>query len=617
MSALAGCYWFDERPACPDDLQIPTRAAAQRAHGPFHTWCSGPVALAYGDDERRAVQPAYESLSRTAVIVDGPIDNLTDVARTLGLATTSASEIVVAAYRRWGLEAGAHLIGDFLLVIYDEPECRLLCFRDPMGQRPLFYGVGPRGVVFGSELPQVVRHPAIPADINEGMIAEYLTNTPVTLTETVWQSVKRLAPAHALTVSNREVSVRRFWDFDPERRVEHASAAAYDDEFRDLFARTVDCRVRDSAAVGVLLSGGIDSSAVASMAQSVRAQLRKSPVHALSIAFPGRACDETTYIQAVVDKWQLPSTRRDVVVPSRDAFEREAERYLDLPIYPNSIVAGPLRAVAAGIGVDLLLTGCGGDEFFAGNPVYPFDLIGEGRLIAGARALVRPYLTDNARHFLKPIFGARPVERRWIRPEFAARVDLDERCRPPTLPSFPTDEQRELYQIVNGLLQVAGTEVEDRAAQAAGLIVRHPLFDRRMAEFGFALPSSERWRGREMKVLLRRALRDFLPATVAARNDKAEFSSTYAETIEAIGGGAVFSRLKSHDRGWVDQTVIGEMYDRMIALYRRGDEAYIGLTGPLFVVAALEIWLDRAVPPPPLASAWRVAEGSASRGQGI
>jgi asparagine synthase (glutamine-hydrolysing) len=602
VSAFAGCYWFDERPACPDDLQIPTRAAVHRARGPFHIWCSGPVALAYGDDERRTVQPTYDPPSRTAVIVDGPIDNLAEVARTLGASTNAPSEVVRAAYQRWGLDAGAHLIGDFLLVIYDEREKRLVCIRDPMGQRPLFYGVGSRGVVMGSELQQVVRHPAIPGDINEGMIAEYVTNLPVSVTETVWQAVQRLPPAHALTVADHNVSIRRFWDFDPDKRVEHATANDYDEEFRELFTRTVDCRVRDSAGVGVLLSGGIDSSAVASMAQSIRAQLATSPVHALSIAFPGRACDETAYVETVVDKWQLPWTRRDVVLPSRDALEREAERYLDLPMYPNSLVAAPLRAEAAALGLDVLLTGCGGDEFFAGSPMYPLDLVREGHVFAGARALVRPYLSAGARRLLKPIFGARPTQRPWLRAEFAARVDLGERCRPAVLPTFPTEEQRELYRLVNGSLQVLSAELEDRAAQAVGLVVRHPLFDRRVAEFGLALPSSERWQGREMKVLLRRALRDYLPSTVGARNDKAEFSSTYADTIEAIGGRTLFSRLKSHDNGWVDQTVIGDMYDRMIALYRRGDEAYIGWTGPLFVVAALEMWLDRC-PPPPLASA--------------
>ena len=83
---------------------------------------------------------------------------------------------------------------------------------------------------------------------------------------------------------------------------------------------------------------------------------------------------------------------------------------------------------------------------------------------------------------------------------------------------------------------------------------------------------------------------------VANRDDKAEFSGTYVETLESIGGRSAFTDLRSTAAGWVDGRVMTDMYDRMIALYSRGDDAYIALMGPLFTVAALEIWLDRAQP---------------------
>lgn len=138
-----------------------------------------------------------------------------------------------------------------------------------------------------------------------------------------------------------------------------------------------------------------------------------------------------------------------------------------------------------------------------------------------------------------------------------------------------------------------GGEIDERAAQACGLEPAHPLFDRRVGEFGLALPASERWRGHEQKVLLKRALTGYLPVSVAARHDKAEFSSTYVETLEAFGGQSRFTNLASSDAGWVNGDVIRAMYTRMIDLYSRGDGAYIALMGPLFVVAGLEIWLER------------------------
>ena len=178
----------------------------------------------------------------------------------------------------------------------------------------------------------------------------------------------------------------------------------------------------------MFLSGGLDSSAVAGMAQSVRVRDAQSAIHAFSIAFPGRASDETPYVDAVVDKWRLPLTRSDVVPPRKADLQREAERYLDLPIYPNSLVADPLRSRASDAGISVMLTGCGGDELFAGNPTYPFDLFREGRVIAGGRAWCGRCCRI-ARGVLKPVFGARPIVQRWISPDLARRTDLDERCR--------------------------------------------------------------------------------------------------------------------------------------------------------------------------------------------
>src|SRR4029453_6279578 len=129
-------------------------------------------------------QPFHDSFTNTTIIVDGCIDNVDELTRTLGLGRSQVPEVVLAAWQRWGIDAGARILGDFVIVISDESSHRVVCIRDPFGQRPLFYGVGPRVVVVGSEMQQVVRHPAIPAAPNDAMIAEYLTDDPVTVSET-------------------------------------------------------------------------------------------------------------------------------------------------------------------------------------------------------------------------------------------------------------------------------------------------------------------------------------------------------------------------------------------------------------------------------------------------
>jgi asparagine synthase (glutamine-hydrolysing) len=599
VSAVAGCCWLDDRPANADDLRAST-AARHRAREPFRIHCAGPVALAYAADIPDDRQPFHDASTRTTLIVDGRIDNLDDLADALGTVDRSAPSVVLAAWRRWGLEAGSHLLGDFVVIVSDEAARRVVCIRDPMGQRPLFYGTGPRGVVFGSEVQQIVRHlgmaTGLDKAINLGMIGEYLTGEPETTSETLWRGVHRLPPAHTLEITARGATVRRYWDFDPAARVSFARAEEYADHFREVFTRAVACRVRDADRAGVFLSGGIDSSSVAGVAQAIGAASGRAPIHAFTLAFPGRPCDETVYSQAVAGMWRLPATCIDAVPPTREELARLAARYLDVPAHPNSLAADPLRARARSTGVPVVLTGVGGDDFFTGDPSSPSDLLHEGRVVAWGRAMVSPMLSPRARTLLRPVFGARRPRRPWIQPAFAARIALDDRLRRREALAFPTHEQQQSHRAAISLIHILADEMEDRAAHAAGIAQRHPFYDRRVAELGLALPPSQRSEGAAIKVVVRRALGGYLPPLVASRAtlaDKAEFSPTYVEALEALGPHA-FATLRSEDAGWVDGRVIRRMYEDMIQLYSRSDGAYIALSGQLWAVAALELWLEAA-----------------------
>ena len=243
-----------------------------------------------------------------------------------------------------------------------------------------------------------------------------------------------------------------------------------------------------------------------------------------------------------------------------------------MPMFPptrTASVADRLRAAAAAADVRVLLTGFGGDDFFTGD-LPPTELLREGKVIAWGRAMVSPLLSERARATLRPVLGARPVRRPWIQPAFAARTSLEDRLRRRADLPFPTREQQNIHRGVTSLVQILGDEMEERAASAAGVDQRCPFYDRRVAEFGLALPSSQRSRGHAIKIVLRHALGDYLPPLVAARTslaDKAEFSSTYVEALEAVGGRQAFVRLRSEEAGWVDGRVVRQMYDDMIRLY--------------------------------------------------
>jgi asparagine synthase (glutamine-hydrolysing) len=602
VSALAGCLWFDGRVARPADLAASTASAAHRSRRPFFLQVIGPVAIASSD---------HDGIYRTAdtdlaVALDGRVD-----AYLRGECHTTHVATILDSYKRHGEDAAQHLIGDFAFAVWDNRASRLTCFRDAMGQRPLFYAVTDHCLIFGSEPQQVRLHPAVSTRVNEAMIAEYLSGQPATVGETLWQGVRRLPPAHALIADAHGVRLHRYWDLSAFVDAS-TSAHRHDPErLRELFEDAVTCRVAGARKVGVFLSGGIDSSCVAGMAQRLARKGHSARVFALSVKFPHQRCDETTYINEVLSVTGIDAVAMNAVPVSGSEVRKEVERYLDAPPYPNGLVLDPLRRRAASLGFDVVLTGYGGDEWFGGRVATSTELISSRRYFAGLTALLNERRAGNAASSVRlaralagsilPSPVIRRIRRRrgtppaWIRPDFASRVNFTERLRCASVPAFERPDQRRIYEVTQSAGQVIADEAEDRAAHAAGIDQRHPFCDRRIAEYGFLLPVDQRTSGRESKIALRQTFSDLLPQGVLERTDKAEFSSTFVEAFEYLGGIRLFENLASEEAGWVDGRVLRERYARMIGLYRAGDDAYIPWTEGLWDVIGLEVWLDRAV----------------------
>jgi asparagine synthase (glutamine-hydrolysing) len=308
-------------------------------------------------------------------------------------------------------------------------------------------------------------------------------------------------------------------------------------------------------------------------------------VRGFSVTFPGRACDESPFIESVTRFCGVEGDALPAVPATHAAVRAEVDRYLDVPAYPNGSVMDPLRRRAAITGASVVMTGYGGDEWFAGRRPPPGGIRGAVRrlLPAGIRRTIR-----RARH------RSIPPSIDWIAPGLAQRVALGD-AGTPTLPAFPTVAQQQIYAVVRSATQVVSDELEERAGAATGIDQRHPFYDRSLAEFGLGLPDTQRFAHGKSKVVVRRALRDLLPPDVAARTDKAEFSATFVDALEALGGAACFDRLRTEAIGWVDGAAVRRRYARMMELYRLGNGSYIPWTDGLWEVAAVELWFRRAV----------------------
>jgi asparagine synthase (glutamine-hydrolysing) len=584
------------------------------------TWSNGRVTLGRSGDgvDRNGAQPHVDAVTGNAIVLEGRIDNLDELREALDRGDRPLAppvETVLAAYSRWGEDAAARLLGDFAFAIWDGAAARLVCGRDALGQRPLFYAVRPRVTIVASDSRQVVSHPDVPAAPNEGMLAEFLSGVPNTDDETVWAGVFRLCQGHLLVVDQAGSRTRRYWDFDLGAELRYRRQEEYDEHFRELFARAVRCCIGDERAVGVFLSGGIDSSSIAGMAASGRDAGGPS-VHAFSLAFPGHRCDERRFVDDTVRRWTVPLERLTYAAATRADFEWEVDRFHEMPSEPTGAILHPLRRRVREAGLRVVLTGFGGDEWFTGSLSHTADLLGSGNLFGALRQLrhdaalpgrgysylglarnaVGQLLPSSTRRVLGRLLGSRPRRLDWINPLFAARVGLADRLQPKPLPPASSRSRRDTYWTANNVQRTFADEREHRAARAAGIDQRHPFYDRRLAEFGLALPEPELWHLGVTKVIVRRALDGMLVDSVKRRNDKAEFSTAYAGAIAAAGGRRAFERLRSVEAGWVDGRVALQMHDDMIRLYSAGDDAYIPLADVLCTILGIELWLQRAHP---------------------
>lgn len=625
MSGTAGIYNRDGRDINPELLSRMTDAIAQRGLDGSGKWINGPVGLGHQmlwttPESTLEKQPLCDDTATRCLTFDGRIDNRKELRTSLNtqgvmLRTDTDAEMVLAAYTCWGITCPNRILGDFAFAVWDGPHRRLFCARDILGMRPFYYYADNHTFLFASELQQILQIPSIPREPNEGMIGEYLVSAVNNKNETLYKGIFRLPPAHFLIITPDRIHMDRYWDIEPTKEIRYGSDQEYADHFLDIFKKSVHCRMRAHGRVGAQLSGGLDSSSVACVAQSLinTGAVSKNGFETFSIVFPGWNCDESVYIEAVKQKWRMKSNPVPPTVRNRSWYEAQVDRYLDIPDYPNGSMSDAIEHLAQKKGFRVLLTGLGGDEWFTGNEYRYADLLKHLKIqtfIRQARqdryvASLLPVPSNPLwRWTLNPFIPA-PVQQgirrlkngqnrsAWINPAFSRSIGLPDRVRKDIdWHTFSSFARAAHYTNSTSGFQTHAIEMEERSASSFGIELRHPFHDRRMVEFGMALPETQRFRNNQKKFVLRKAMGHYLPESVLRRHDKAEFSQIIMETLQAQGEESPFDDLTIADMGWVDENEIRRMYPRMNKLDRGNDEQYYLDGWSLWHVFGIELWFN-------------------------
>ncbi len=373
MSALFGIYYLDGRRVNDAELERMGEALAHRGGEGQAVLKRGSVGFGHlmrwtTPESKTEKLPRFNAEQGTLITCDGRVDNRDELIAFLGLTgkkeEISDSQVILAAYERWGAACAKQILGDFAFVIWDEAKKELVAARDIFGVKPFYYYLNEKMFIFASEIKALLTHPDVPRRLNEIMVADHLLWCTEDKEITFYKDILRLPAARTMTVTPRKTRMERYWALDPHYELKLKSDEDYAERFRAIFIASVRARLRSAYPVGSLLSGGLDSSSIVCVARGLWAKKQRGEFHTFSAVFDDVSeCDEKPFIRAVTDLGWLRSheIRADLVPPF---FEIDKIfRALDEGHNCNlPFLWGGVYPAAKEAGVRVLLDGDGGDE---------------------------------------------------------------------------------------------------------------------------------------------------------------------------------------------------------------------------------------------------------------
>ena len=297
------------------------------------------------------------------------------IARGHRYATHSDTETVIHLYEEYGADCVRHLRGMFAFAIWNRNTKALFIARDRLGIKPLYYKLTAERLLFGSEIKAVLVHGGSRPEFNRAMLPEYLAFGYLSGAETFYAGIRKLLPGHTMTIGPEgKAEIHQYWDLDASQPHESRDESYYVHSYRELLEGAVNSHLMSDVPLGVFLSGGLDSSAVAAL----MTKIRREPVETFSVGYTEQKYSELPFAREVAD--HIQSRHHEVLVSEQDFFGALPHLiwHEDEPIVWPSSISLYFVARLARERVTVVLTGEGADETLAGYSRYAFTLKNAG-----------------------------------------------------------------------------------------------------------------------------------------------------------------------------------------------------------------------------------------------
>ncbi len=524
----------------------------------------------------------------------------------------SDTEVILHAYREYGVECLSHFNGMWAFALYDAKKKRIFCSRDRFGIKPFYYNVDGRTLTFASEIKALLKA-GVKAEPDNRQVFQYLALGQLDIDEkTMFGNILQLPPAHYLVYENEQVKVSKFWHLEDQKNTADLSMNPEEilEQFRELFFSAVDIRLRSDVPIGALLSGGLDSSAIVSVIDLL-AREKKLPldIKTFTASYSEKSIDESHYAAEVVKKTGIQNV---LVYPNAEGelwqdIEKVIYHQDEPPLTMTAFAHWYLMEEIHKQNIKVIISGQGADEMMAGyveqfSGFFLADLLAQGTL--------GKFFHETSRLHDNSLLSYRLILAQLVKASLSRRIAnifkslLREKAIQHLEYGFVKNHWRSFsplpgmkhYSRLNQQLHRSFTveslprilHYEDRNSMAFSIEQRVPFLDYRLVEFLFGLSNRQKMEDGIGKVILRRALKGVMPDAIVNRYSKLGFTVPQKRWIQEMDGyvNDLFSSTAFKQRGYWNP-------EKIKKLYRDNREKGSRMDTFLWRVIACETWHTR------------------------
>lgn len=562
MCGINGIVDFDVRNSFEKEVNLMNETIIHRgpdSGGMFHDEgvSLGHRRLSIIDVDDRSSQPMYSSDGRYVIVFNGEIYNFNEIKNQIKdyeFKTGSDTEVILAAFAKWKMNAIRMFNGMFAFAIWDKEEQSLYLYRDRMGIKPLYYFLKGGRLIFSSSVKAILSSGLVDRKMDRDALIDYLRFQTVHGTKTLIEGIQLLEPGHAIKFNADQFQKKEYWSLINDFRSTSGSKEEIQAKVRESLSSAVEKRMVSDVPLGAFLSGGIDSSIVVAL----MAQASQDKINTFSVTFEEEEFSEAKYAKQIAEKYN--TKHHEIVLKANDFKDKipEALSFMDHPSADglNTYVVSEATKKA---GITVALSGLGGDELFAGYPVFKriYDLKSKGWLMSfppGFRKLGGSMLAGlkrtNAAYKVKEVLSQQYFDVEYIY-QFNRQVFLDRELKSMVNGTLPINSAFDLLNKSIGfgnngynlppLSRVSVAELStylhsvllrdsDQMSMAHSLEIRVPFLDHELVEMTLGIPDGHKY-PKTQKQLLVNSFKDMLPEEIYNR-DKMGFVLPYDQWMK-------------------------------------------------------------------------------------